>query len=159
METESHDINLFKIGQCVDIAGVKDMENVKINHISDSGVTIYGKNCGTIVISGKSPAYLHIEKKKDLEIKQFMDTNTESNNAVANETETESKKIRASYKDKMKNVQLPQKGNFTIKEVAELNDIPLPYATNWVKQNCVESGKVEKKEGQRGRVASLYKKK
>ena len=139
---EYRDLNTFKEGQRVDINGIAEMQNLKIERISDCGVTVTG---GTLtpftVISGRSPARLHREEivSKD-----------------ANVVVALPRVSRGTYTAKMNDIKVP--GDvFTIKELAEVNGIPQPYAYNWVKEHCVEAGLAARSEGQRGKTAVLYK--
>lgn len=151
------DINLFALETVVEIPGVEDYEKVTIKRISDAGVTVNGQKCGNnIVISGRTPAILWVEKEKIIEENKIMTTeNTINvNNEAVNETASNRAK-RGSIKAKMAAIQVPA-NPFTVKQLAELNDIPVNYANLWVKSNAKLAGSVEKVEGQRGRVASLY---
>jgi hypothetical protein len=139
-----YDLNNFKVGDVVDIDNIPEYQGVTIERISDGGVTISGKSVKDLVISGKSPARYAIFKTKE---------NMSDTNPV---TETTTPKVRGKYTDAMNSPKLPD-GEFTIKQVAELNGIPMPYATKLVGEKCVEAGVAPKAAGQRGRTAKLYK--
>lgn len=172
MNKISRDINTFKEGAIVDIVGVALMQKVKIERISDSGVTISGRDIGnSMVISGRSPAVLHDENE----------STTKPNEAIlkiANEIRTDCNKLdekqrnealqhglsiingksrakRGAFKEALKSIKAP-KDKFTIAEIAEFNSIPVPYANMWAKENCVGVGKAEKALGARGKAAILY---
>lgn len=142
------DLNTFGVGQRVDISGVAEMQNLKIERISDTGVSVTGGQLTPFtVISGRSPARIHEETVAVMTV----DGATTHNDIVVERA------ARGSYTEKMKHIQIPE-GSFTIKQLAELNGIPQPYAYNWVKDNCAEDGFAERAEGQRGKSAALYKK-
>jgi hypothetical protein len=164
MKTEFRDVNLFREGAVVDVCDITDMQGVTITRIADSGVTIKGGGIRETVISGKSPACLARNVIKQIE-KKIMDTennnntNTDTSNtteAVAVATEAVSP-VRGKYKDALAAIKLPELNTFTIKQISELNGLPIPYAVKWVNENCVEVGNAAKPAGQRGRVAKLYK--
>lgn len=139
------DIYLFNIGDIVDIPGVENLTGIKIVNINEAGVAVSSPNIGPYyVISGKSPAIYHIPKPND-EIAP-----------IGKPESFEAKNIRKSVQNKIKDIKNPGE-IFTIKQIAEFNNVPTLYATNWVKENCIEAGKAEKKEGQRGKTATLYK--
>ena len=142
------DINLFRIGERVDIENVDAMTNVVIERISESGVTISGSIGQHIVISGKSPVSIHQEKM--ISISPLI--TGEKSGMEENKTRVK----RGSLIEKMAHIELPGEV-FTIKLLAEYNDIPIPYAAKWVAENCIECGKAQKEEGARGRAATLYK--
>lgn len=157
------DLNTFQEGQTVNISDLEDYQEVIINRISDSGVTVSGKKCGNnIILSGKSPAQLS-EIQREVKIKDGEGNirptyvAAKSGPEITSDTGlTPSGRVhRGTHTAKMSNLAIPE-GNFTIKYFAEFNKIPIPYALKWVKDNCVEAGKAEKPEGQRGRVATLY---
>lgn len=161
MKTEFRDVNLFREGMVVDVCDITDMQGVTITRIADSGVTIKGGGIRETVISGKSPACLARNIIKQIE-KKIMDTENNNTNtvntteAVAVATEAVSP-TRGKYKDALAALVLPNTDTFTIKQIAELNKLPIPYAVKWVNENCSEAGLAEKPAGQRGRVAKLYK--
>jgi hypothetical protein len=145
------DINLFPVGTFVNVSDIDDYQNVQIKRISDSGVTIIARG-HEIVVSGRSPATLVTNDTPAPTSTLENIGNRSSDNAEDSPTE---RVKRGTYTERMKNIKIPE-GLFTIKQVAELNDIPINYALNWVKENCVEVGKAEKAEGQRGKAATLY---
>jgi len=158
------DINLFREGAIVDIDTIEDFQGVKIERIADSGVSISGPSIRDCVVSGKSPACLARGKIKQIEKKPIL--NMENNTTNTTNTETVpvavspvESPVRGKYKDALASMQVPAKDTFTIKEVAELNKLPIPYAVKWVAEHCDEAGLAEKPAGQRGRVAKLFKKK
>ena len=156
MKSEFSDVNLFREGAIVDIDNIPELQGVTITRIADSGVTI--KNSGReTVISGKSPACLARNIIKEKEIIN-MDTNTNTNTTTeAVAVATEAVSTRGKYKDVLAALKLPNTDTFTIKQVAELNALPIPYAVKWVAEHCDEAGVAQKPAGQRGRVAKLYK--
>lgn len=144
------DLNLFREGQEVSIDGLPDMSKLKIERISDSGVTVSGGSIPAhTVLSGRSPAHLYVSNNQS--------SNSVNNNNMSNpDTNTApSKKARKSHSEKMTSLQMPP-APFTIRQLSELNDIPLVYAHSWVKTNCVEAGFVPRKEGQRGKCSALF---
>jgi hypothetical protein len=152
------DLNLFHEGQQVDIDGLPQMIGLKIERISDSGVTVSGSSFGAhIVLSGRSPAHIHVPTNKPIiKLVKTKSVNTEQNNMSNPDTNTAlSKKARKSHGDKMSSLQMPP-APFTIRQLAEANDIPLVYAHSWVKTNCIEAGLVPRKEGQRGKCSALF---
>jgi len=168
------DINLFREGTIVDIDNIEDFQGVKIERIADSGVSISGPSIRDCVVSGKSPACLARGKIKQMDKKPILNmenntTNTENNTTNIANTETVAatpvavspveSPVRGKYKDALAAMQVPSNPTFTIKEVADLNKLPIPYAVKWVAEHCEEAGLAEKPAGQRGRVAKLYKKK
>lgn len=162
------DINLFREGTIVDIDTIEDFQGVKIERIADSGVSISGPSIRDCVVSGKSPACLARGKIKQMDKKPILNMDTNNTNTNTENTNTEvapvatspvESPVRGKYKDALASMQVPAKETFTIKEVAELNKLPIPYAVKWVAEHCDEAGLAEKPEGQRGRVAKLYKKK
>lgn len=145
-----HDINTFREGSIVDIVGIPTMHGILIERISESGVTISGGEIPDhTVISGRSPAVYHTAAKKELaaQIKKP----TEALEPINGDKPAG----RQSHAAKMSRIQVPP-GKFTIKQLAELNDIPQPYAFKWAKDNCAECGFAPKPAGQRGRAAVLY---
>lgn len=158
---KSMDINLFGLEQIVSIPGLEDYEKITIKRISDTGVTVNGPKCGNnIVISGRTPAILWVEKEKTLENNQEIKNMTTENvnNSVKSEVVEETVSNRAkrgSIKAKMAALQVPE-GKFTVKQFAELNNIPVAYANKWASDNAKVVGFVEKMAGQRGRSASLF---
>ena len=180
MDNEVRNINLYRVGSIVDITDVVDMQRVRIERVSDGGVTITGKNCGnSIVVSGHSPARLSDLSIKPVKSEKIIEETPESLDKKVEELQqkiaelknrkpgdvplalvvNDDKKERKNYKDIMENLQIPDIQPFTIKFFAELNGIPIPYAATYVKKTFAEAGKVDKIDGQRGRVASLYKSK
>lgn len=159
MKSEFSDVNLFREGSVVDIDNISELQGVTITRIADSGVTI--KNSGReTVISGKSPACLtrNIIKEIDKKVTDMDNTNTNTENTTeAVAVATEAVSTRGKYKDVLAALKLPNTDTFTIKQVAELNALPIPYAVKWVAENCDEAGLAQKPAGQRGRVAKLYK--
>ncbi len=168
MKRLSQDINTFPVGTYVDIPGVERMQNIKIEAINDSGVTVSGAEIGNyLVISGKSPA-VRCEKQERVKFyKEEKQKPVEDNNVeviIDKVEEITDEKIldivekvtkKSGYNEILAKMQVPG-GDFTIKQIAELNELPIPCATTWVKLNCVEAGKAEKKEGQRGKSAMTY---
>ena len=140
---KTQDLNLFRVGAHVDIENVDGMQNIRIERISESGVTISGSVGQNVVISGKSPATLH-----------QIDVFSQGGNIEAPIEEKRAR--RGSLIEKMSHIEVPGEV-FTIKLLAEYNDVPNSYAAKWVSENCVECGKAEKEEGARGRAAALYK--
>ena len=143
-------INLFGIGDTVSVSDIPEFQNVIIGRISDAGVTINGPKIATdTIISGNSPAVL-IRRASD---KTPVVEATKDTSPDAPKQRVE----RGTYTLKMKNLTMFEKDkSFTIKEFAELNNIPINYSLNRVKENCLEVGSAEKVEGQRGRTATLY---
>lgn len=149
MNQQTYDLNLFRPGDVVSISDIPDYQNITIELVSDSGVTISGPHCSShIVLSGKTPARRATVEPKVESIKPAIQIVVPTDRAA-----------RGTYTDKMNNVKMPEGSlTFTIRQIAELNDIPQPYALKWVKENCVEAGVADKVEGQRGRAATLYSK-
>lgn len=151
------DLNYFAEGSIVTIVGVSTMQKVKVERISDSGVTISGPDCGqNLTISGKSPAIFFVESPKD----EFAAAVAEEKVARAKEDAQEvAKEITAvkhgTIKAKMNDVKVPD-GQFSVTMLAELNGVPYPYAFLWVKDNCKEVGKAPREPGKRGRATTLY---
>lgn len=141
--SEFFPIQNFRVGDKVDIAEIEDMQGVTIERISDSGVTIDSSSHRHTVISGKSPACYARDKKI---------VNEETGQNVPVKTE----RTRGKYNAILASIKLPDGEKFTIKEIAELNDLPIPYASKWVEENCEWVGKAEKEPGQRGKTAKLY---
>ena len=140
----------FKVGQYVDIVNVPHYNNIRIDAITDSGVHIHSNSFGYTVLSGNSPAILHEQTQNANEFEPNKQTE------IANENMQNNRAKRGSLKEKMDNLQMPD-GEFTIKQFAELNEIPTPYASKWVKNNCAEIGEAVKVDGQRGRASKIYK--
>lgn len=158
---KTYDLNTFRVGQAVTVPGVEDYENIVIQRISDAGVTVNGKCGNNIVISGRTPAIPYAKEEKVVEAQaanlnqnKIMTTENNTNSEVVDETVSNRAK-RGSIKAKMAAIKVPA-NPFTVKQLAELNDIPAGYANNWVKENARQVGQVEKTVGQRGRVASLF---
>lgn len=159
MSNKIQDINLFAIGDVVSITSAQDFQNIRIERISDSGVTISGPKCSpNTVISGKSPAYLVKRGEVSFDMPEGIKPMvSESSEEPSFNKDGSERAKRGAYIEKMKNLTVPEIGkSFTIKQFAELNNIPIGHALAWVKQNCREVGKADKQEGQRGRAASLY---
>jgi hypothetical protein len=161
-----HDINYFKEGSIVSILDNPRYQDVTINRINEGGVIVSGRYCKEEYVSGKSPAILSSKKiQETIDIlPQKQDNKSMSNsNPVSVSTSpvldfVKTERVqRGTYTEKMKNLTLPKAGSsFTIKDLAELNGIPVNYAFNWVKDNCKEVGKAPKPVGQRGKSASLF---
>lgn len=148
-------INTFRVGDIVNIINTPEFQNITITRISDSGVTVNGSSFpNDTVISGASPAEL-VKRGNTTYIEPTAEQIAEDANPL---TETGRVK-RGTYTEKMKHIIVPEGGKpFTIKELADLNDIPVGYALNWAKENCTQSGFAAKPEGQRGKAAGLYQK-
>jgi hypothetical protein len=170
---QTRDINTFSVNQTVSILDIPDYQNVLITRISDSGVTVTGKLCGKeVIVSGRSPAFLSETSNFKLNPMNNNNNNNSSINSSSSsdvsspdnkptfigEVSKENNKVRQSYKGKMDNISLPSEV-FTIKSLAEHNNIPIPYALKWAKDNCKEMGLAAKPAGQRGRSSVLYSKK
>ena len=150
------------------------MTGLKIQNINDSCVTVIGKS-GSNTISGRSPARLSNVATKETIVKEPQGEKEiiekidklnkqidqlkiqKSNPSIVPILDRENETERKSYKDKMNNIKVPDVQPFTTAQLALLNDIPIPYAGAWIKKHCIESGKSEKIEGQRGRQTILYK--
>jgi len=139
----------FRIGSYVNIVGVPQLSNIKVDYVSDSGVHVHG-SFGNTVLSGHSPAVEYKAPK----VNDILPNNNSMDQSPVNKSKNLSSKIKMT--DKLKAILLPDHIDFTIKDVAETNDIPYPYASKWVKENCVESGIKEKPAGQKGRASKLY---
>lgn len=151
------DLQDFAEGQTVDINGVATMQSVVITRISQSGVTIVGRECGEIIISCKSPAVL---SNSQHEVKVEFDKDNNRNNVTisALHFDAETERVpRGTYTGSMDNLKFPD-GLFTITQLAELNEIPYQYAANYCRANLEVAGKAPKAEGQRGKASNLYKK-
>lgn len=138
------DLNTFKEGDIVDVSDIDEYQNAEITRISDSGVTIKVSGVSH-VLSGRSPATLATPK---VALKVTIEQP---------EAQTGERVKRGTYTAKMNNIIVPPDA-FTIKQLAELNNIPVPYAHKWVTENCQCVGVAPKPEGQRGKTAKLYKK-
>ncbi len=150
---KSRDINTFPVGAKVSVPNLPDYQGVTITRISDSGVTVNGPQCGRdVVISGRAPA---IPFEEVASVAQVESVKPES---ISVESTPSGRAPRGTYTDKMNSIKVPD-GDFTVRQLAELNEIPLNYANTWVKTNCVEVGHVERIEGQRGKAAGLFRKK
>ncbi len=155
------DINLFRIGDIVSVNGVEDFCELTIERISDSGVTVSGPKCAPhTVISGTSPAFLvNRPDKSNVKLEAKSSDKPLKANSLFPFTEKEEKHERVergTYTSKMNNIHIPEGKSFTVKQLAELNEIPIPYASKWVKDHCREVGHAEKEAGQRGRAAALF---
>jgi hypothetical protein len=181
MKVESKDINLFGIGQTVTIPGIAEFQKTKILRISDCGVTVSSNAHLYTVISGRSPAIPYEADKTvilspemqdikdqletlEKEIAEMEDPDSELletckklKESIPEEKIEVGRAKRGSFTEKMKHIVLPD-GNFTINDLAKLNDIPNNYANTYAKDNLMEVGKAEKKENQKGRAATLYSK-
>lgn len=153
----SKDINLFAEGATVTVVGVSTMQKVKIERISDCGVAVTGSDCGQhVMISGKSPAVLYVEPKKDDFEKVAAEEKAARIREDAQEVAQESGRAkRGSMKEKMANIVAPS-GQFSVNQLADLNKIPYPYAFNWAQENCNKVGVAPRAPGQRGRDTVLY---
>lgn len=145
----SHDLNLFRIGDVVNVSDIPEYQGVTINNISDTGVTVSGRCGDRVVISGRSPAVLVRHKAEEgaaVEPVQLVDG------------ELLERAPRGTYTAIMAAPQLPPTDMpFTIKEFADLNSIPVNYASIWVKDHCTRIGEADKVDGQRGKAPGLYK--
>lgn len=159
---EFRDINLFKEGTIVDISDIADFQGVKIERVADSGVSISGNGIRECVVSGRSPARLAEQKIKQTPIK-LMENNTETVEAKSDTNVDVAVKAaatlpaRGKYASILAAMKVPGGDTFTIKQLADENGLPIPYAVKWVNDNCDEAGLAEKPAGQRGRVAKLFK--
>ncbi len=151
MNPTSRPANTFPVGSLISIDGVPAMHKLRIEYISDGCVTVYGKDSseGTdhvFTISGSSPALPYSRGEK-------VAINEEDGTFEPIKERAE----RGSYDKILKNPTIPSE-KFTIASFAETNGLPYPYALKWVKENCSPAGFAEKKAGQRGRAAELFRK-
>ena len=138
----------FPVNSKVDIVGVPSMRGLTIDRINDSGIHVHNSEIGHTVISAMSDAIYHdAVNNKEVEYNS-------SDNIIEQPIKKERAK-RGSLIEKMADINIPS-DKFTIKELAEHNDIPYPYAMKWAEENCFISGKKEKPAGQRGRTAKYY---
>lgn len=164
---EIKDLQDFSEGQTVNIDGIKDMQGVVILRIAQGGTTISSRVSGELIISNKSPAILSehqrgitIEtdphtRKRTIKISK-VNIETLENSEQTDNGEPRERVSRGTYSAKMDNLDFP-KGAFTAQQLADLNDIPYPYAVKYCKEYLEEAGHAERKEGQRGKSAQLYK--
>ena len=149
---------MFAEGSFVSVVGVSTMQKVKIERISDSGVTVSGPECGQfLTISGKSPAVAYIEPVKEAPkviVEKVPAASIDEKQPHAHAPETEVPKL-GSMKDKMNDPKIPD-GQFSVNQVADLNGVPYPYAFKWVKEKCKAVGTVPREPGKRGRATTLY---
>jgi hypothetical protein len=128
------------------------MSNLRVKAHSDSCTYVYGKSeeggaDHTFTISGSSPAVPHV-LRGTIEVGQ---------DGVEYEV-VKQRAERGSLAKIMENPAIPTQEKFTITEFAELNGVPYPYASKWVKDNCSPAGFKEKPPGQRGKASELFRK-
>jgi hypothetical protein len=152
--TQSQPANTFPIKSLITIVGVPAMNKLRVDHVSDGCVTVYGKTelegaDHGFTISGSSPA-----------IPYHGPTSTEivgEDGSITYEI-TKARAPRGSLKNALKNPTLPGNDRFTVAEFAETNSVPYPYALKWVKENCKSAGFKDKVAGKRGKSAELFSK-
>ena len=142
---KSSDLNCFQPTNHVSIVGIPAMENIRIDKITDGGVHVYGSTIGHCVLSGKSPTIYYSPTSEVI-----------SSDGVINVSDSPVRAKRGSLIEKMNHIKAPVAGSFTIQTLADLNEVPYPYALKWVNDNCKESGFAERKEGARGKTAKMY---
>ncbi len=142
---KSSDLNCFQPQSHVSIVGIPAMQNIRVDKITDGGVHVYGSTIGHCVLSGKSPAIYYVASE------------IISSDGVINVSDSPIRAKRGSLIEKMNHIQVPTNLKaFTIQQLADLNEVPYPYALKWVNDNCKESGLAERKEGARGKTAKIY---
>lgn len=143
----SRPINEFREGNIVTISGVSAMRKLRIEAISYSGVTVYGKSemsgaDHTFTIAGSSPAIPYVESGS------FVDATGE---------EVKERVPRGYYDTILKAPKIPT-GTFSISDFGDMNGLPYQYAAKWVKENCVSRGTKEKVQGVRGKASEVFEK-
>ena len=141
---KSHPLNTFRRNSFVDIVGVPEMSNLRVDRVNDSGVYVYSNIDGLFMLSGCSPAVESASAPSD---------------PLLNFNSVENIKLRRAARQKVKAkinaIKLP--GNkFTVIQLAEFNEIPYANAKKWIKENCFACGKAPKEAGKRGKAADLY---
>lgn len=140
----SRPLNTFRRNSFVDIVGIPEMRNLRVERVSDSGVYVYSNTAGLFIISGSSPAIDSLSAPAD-PLLNF--------NSVEN---IKSRRVeRQKIKLKINEIKLPS-SKFTAAQLAEFNKIPYANAKKWIKENCFACGKSPKKAGKRGKAADLY---
>ncbi len=140
------DLNTYREGDRVDIYLTPTMINLIIERISDGGVTVSGGQLRPHeVISGNSPALYHVKNEEEGLVVDPVESPVEH-----------ALKSSKNFMSKTKDIKIPS-DQFTVKQLAEHNNIEPIYTYSWVKDNCVECGTVERRAGQRGKVAKLFK--
>jgi hypothetical protein len=142
---KSYPLNCFRPSTFVDIVGVPSMKNLRIDKVNDSGVYVYSHVDGSFMLSGASPAVITSDAPVDPAL---------NFNSIQNIKERRAR--RSKIKSKVNDIKLPPGNKFTIKQVAELNEIPYVNAKKWIDENCFECGKAPKKKGVRGKSSNLY---
>ena len=154
--TEIRDLQDFCEGQTVDIHGIADMQGVVIKRIAPSGSTIYGRDCGEMIISCKSPAVMS-SFQHEVSILVAKDTGRSTVTVASLSFNPETDRApRGKYKNAMEDLTFPA-GSFTAQQLADFNEIPYQYAANYCRDNLEVAGEVPRVEGQRGKAAKLYK--
>jgi hypothetical protein len=154
--TEVRDLQDFSEGQTVDISGIADMQGVVIKRIAPSGSTVYGRDCGEVIISCKSPAVMS-SFQHEVSVFVAKDTGRATVTVASMSFNPETDRApRGKYKNLMEDLKFPV-GSFTAQQLADFNEIPYQYAANYCRDNLEVAGEVARVEGQRGKAAKLYK--
>lgn len=141
---ESRPLNTFRHNSFVDVVGVPEMSNLRVERVNDSGVYVYSNTAGLFIISGCTPAVESASAPED----PLLNFNSVENIKYR-------RAERQKIKSKINDIKLPS-NKFTAAQLAEFNEIPYANAKKWISENCFAFGKAPKEAGKRGKAADLY---